>query len=127
MDPVTAAILTAIGAGAAKVGTTALTDAYEGLKAALRRRFGGESPVVRAVDDLEARPDSAARQAVVSEEVLAVAAHTDPEVEAAARRLLEQAGAAAAGAHVQQATGHHIAQADRAGHAEVHVAERPRD
>jgi hypothetical protein len=126
MDPVTAAILAAVAAGLAKgageVATKGVADAYKGLKSVLRRRFGGQSDIVKAVEDLEARPESKARQEVVREEVEAVRAPADAEVVAAAQRLLENIREMPGGeTHVQQAIGNYIAQADRGGHAEVHI------
>lgn len=126
MDPVTAAILAAVAAGLAKgageAATKAVADAYQGLKSLLRSRFGGRSSVVKAVEDLEARPESKARQEVVREEVEAAGAHADADVVAAAQVLLEHIREMPGGeTHVQQAIGNYIAQADRGGHAEVRV------
>ena len=63
MEPVTTAILAAIAAGAtAGVADTvknAIGDAYAGLKELLRRKFGGQSRMLEAVDRLEADPESA--------------------------------------------------------------------
>ena len=58
MDPVTfTAIVAALSAGVAtgvgKVVESAVVDAYQGLKATLRRRFGDDGDVVQAVDKLE--------------------------------------------------------------------------
>jgi hypothetical protein len=132
MDPVTAAIVAAIAAGLARgagnVGENLLGDAYSGLKGLLRRRFGGNSGVARAVDELEARPESDARRQVLAEEVKASGADRDDELLQAAKDLLERLQAQPGGAaHVQQAVGNYIAQADRSGHAEVRVNQPPGD
>jgi hypothetical protein len=57
VDPVTfTAIVAALSAGVAtgvgKVVESTVVDAYQGLKATLRRRFGDDSDVVQAVDKL---------------------------------------------------------------------------
>jgi hypothetical protein len=94
MDPVTVAIVAAVTAGAAKsagqVAEQVLVDAYEGLKALLRRKFGDQSRVVRAVGDLEEEPESDAYKAVLKEQVGKTGAAEDPDVRKAAEALLAQ-------------------------------------
>ena len=110
MDPVTAAIVAAVaalGAGMARsasdVGAQAVNDAYDGLKHVLKQKCGGEaSKVAKAVADVEAHPDSAGRQAVLSEEVVAAGAHQDPAVLVAVQALREQLLQAGAAVHVAQ-------------------------
>jgi hypothetical protein len=76
MDPITAAIVAAASAGAisglTEASKTAITDAYSKLKALLTKKFGGESDVVHAVNEVEAKPDSAGRKATLQEEVATV-------------------------------------------------------
>lgn len=110
MDPITAAILAALGAGAlkgvGKLGQDVLADAYEGLKKLLRRKFGDQSDVAQTVASLEDRPDSTARAAMVAEAVSDAKATDDPEVLAAAQALLEQIEKLPGGDKVvQQVTG----------------------
>jgi len=50
MDPITAAIVAGLAAGAGKVGSSTITDAYDGLKRLLTEKFGG-TKVVKAVTD----------------------------------------------------------------------------
>jgi hypothetical protein len=131
MEPVSAAILAAMAAGltsgAKDAVSGAVADAYGALKSLLRRRFGEDSRVSAAVDELEAQPASKARQAVVQEEIGSSGAAQDAELVAAARSLLDEIAKLPGGEqHVQQATGNYIAQADRAGTASVHVS-GPRD
>jgi hypothetical protein len=87
-------ILAVIGAGIARgaetVGEKLLVDAYNGLKTLLKKKFGGDSDVVRAVDDLEARPDSVARKGVLHEEITRAKAAEDPEIQKAAQAVLDQ-------------------------------------
>lgn len=126
MDPLSAAIIAAVTAGlvkgAGEVSQKVLVDGYQRLKSLLARRFGDRSEVVQAVQDLEARPDSAARRDVVVEEVQRSGAGSDEELLAAARDLLARIQEDPAhSSSVQQAIGSYIAQADRQGHAEVNV------
>ena len=88
MDPITAAIVAAVAAGAAKVGGQAVADAYAGLKALLKRKFGAESKVVKATEEVEANPQSKSRPATLSEEVTAAKVDQDPEILKAAEALL---------------------------------------
>jgi hypothetical protein len=90
MDPITAAIVAAVAAGAAKVGGQAIQDAYAGLKALLKRKFGAESKVVKATEEVEANPESKSRPATLSEEVMAAKADQDSEILKAAEALLAQ-------------------------------------
>jgi hypothetical protein len=86
------------------------------------RKFGEQSEVAKAVDGVEARPDSAGRKQTLAEEVAAARAERDPEVRQAAQALLEQLQAHPGGErHIQQATCSYIAQADRASTASVNV------
>jgi hypothetical protein len=127
VDPITfTAIVAALSAGVAtgvgKVVESAVVDAYQGLKATLRRRFGDDSDVVEAVDKLEQKPDSEARKALLQEEVEAAGVDRDPEVRKAAQDLLDRVEAQPNGEqHVQYARGSYIAQADRGSTAEVRV------
>jgi hypothetical protein len=92
MDPITAAIVAALTAGAVsgltETGKAAITDAYQALKGLLANKFGAGSQVVLAMDHLEAKPESAGRQGGLTEEIIAVQAERDQEVLAAASHLL---------------------------------------
>jgi len=126
MDPITMALVAAITAGAAagatKVGEQAIVDAYNSLKGLLVRKFGVESKVVKAVDNLEEEPDSAGQKAVVGEQVKKAQADQDAELQAAAEALLAKLKAQPGGEqHIQNAIGNYIAQADRGGTATVKI------
>lgn len=126
MDPITMALVAAITAGAAagvtKVGEQAIVDAYNSLKGLLVRKFGAESKVVKAVDNLEEEPDSAGQKAVVGEQVKKAQADQDAELQAAAEALLAKLKAQPGGEqHIQNAIGNYIAQADRGGKATVKI------
>ena len=92
MDPITGAIVAALAAGvvsgATEVGKKLLVDAYDALKAALKQKRGAESDLVQAVEKLEQKPDSEARQAVVAEEVTGAKLTADAELVKLAQALL---------------------------------------
>lgn len=116
MDPVTL-IVTALVAGAAKaVGKTAeqvVSDAYNGLKDLIKRKFGHDSTLASAVNVLEAKPNSADLQGVVKNQIEASKAGEDPEIKTAAQRLYDLIKAQPGGTELvnQIATGNYIAQA----------------
>lgn len=121
MDPVTVAIGTALVAGVTRVGQSTFDDAYHALKDMLIRKFGGQSEIAKAVDGLEARPDSAGRAATLQEEVVAAKADQDPDILAAARALLDQVKAQPGGQQfIQTVTGNLNAVAQSGGTATVH-------
>src|SRR5437879_4704555 len=110
MGPVTTAIIAALTVGATggltDTAKTAMSDAYQGVKALLAKKFGAKSAVVEAVTHLEAKPDSSARQQGVQEEVVATHAEQDNEVLALARHLLSLLPQAAPGAQIIQHVDH---------------------
>jgi hypothetical protein len=65
MDPITEAVVAALG----KLAEPAVRDTYDALKALIIRKFGPEADVTKAVATLEARPESAARQEFLAEEL----------------------------------------------------------
>ena len=86
---ITAAIASGATSAASDTAKKAIGDSYAGLKALLIKKFGGESPAVKAVKDLEADPDSKGYQMVVSEKLAKSSAHSDPEIVSSAQSLLE--------------------------------------
>lgn len=98
MDPITAAIVAALGT----LAEPAVKDAYAALKAVIARKFGAQAEVTRAVETLEARPDSAGRRAALEEEIAAAAAARDQEILRLAEALARQAQARSTTATVQQ-------------------------
>lgn len=93
MDPVTTAIIAAlvggVAAGTAEVGKQAIVDAYLGLRSLIAARFGTDSDVCLAIEDLERKPDSEGRQVTLKEEIRAASVETDAAVVAAAQQLLQ--------------------------------------
>jgi hypothetical protein len=130
MEPITAAIIAALTAGAISGVTDtakkAISDGYSGLKALIQKKFGSKTDVTDAIAKLEVKPDSPGRQQILAEELKAANASADPELLKAANSLLETIKALPQGEqHVQHATGIGIAQADRGSTATVSFAPPP--
>jgi hypothetical protein len=85
MDPITAAVLAALPA----LAVQGVRDAYDGLKAAIRRKWGADAPISKAIDSLESDPKSKAQAAVLEEKVGATKAIDDVEVAKALQTLLD--------------------------------------
>ena len=90
MNPITAAILAVLPALASDVVKAGVKDAYDGLKAVIRRKWGDAAPISKAITAVEKDPKSKAQAAVLEEKVGAVKASEDPEVVKALQQLLEQ-------------------------------------
>jgi hypothetical protein len=86
MDPISSAIIAAVS----RLAEPAVKDGYEGLKALLRKKFGSTGEIAKAVEKLEEKPASAARKALVEEEVVHAKADQDPEMVQAAHALVEK-------------------------------------
>ena len=87
MDPITAAIMAVLPALAADVVQSGVRDAYEGLKAVIRRKWGETAPISKVITAIEEDPKSKAQAAVLEEKVGSVKATEDIEV---ARALHQQ-------------------------------------
>jgi hypothetical protein len=90
MEPITAAILAVLPALASDVVKEGVKDAYDGLKAVIRRKWGDAAPISKAIAAVEEDPESKAQAAVLEEKVGAVKAAEDPEVATALHQLIEQ-------------------------------------
>jgi hypothetical protein len=110
MDPISAALIAAavagVTTGATEVGKTLLVDAYTALRDALKSKFGADSKVAKAADELNANPKSDSRRGVVKEEVTAAGVDKDPDLVALANALLEQLKAQPGGASIVQQIAH---------------------
>jgi hypothetical protein len=129
MEPI-AAIIAALSAGAASGATDvtkkAITDAYNGLKALIKRKFGDNKRVSDAIDSLQANPESEGRRLVLAEELNGVKAGAEPELLNAAQSLLELVRALPQGGqYIQSAQGTGIAQASGGSTASVTMAGTP--
>ncbi|MBV9689014.1 MAG: hypothetical protein JO202_04810 [Ktedonobacteraceae bacterium] len=110
IDPVSLALITALGAGVTNTITTAtqatLAAGYRALKDCLLTKIGLTYPEVgHALAKLEAAPASQARQAVLVEEVTTAQVPQDPQLMTLAQALLEKIEQTPAGSqlihHVQ--------------------------
>jgi prophage DNA circulation protein len=91
MEPISAAVIAAVQALASSDAVKAgVKDAYEGLKAVIRRKWGDAAPISKAITAIEEDPESKAQAAVLEEKVGAVKAADDTEVAQALRQLVEQ-------------------------------------
>jgi Arc/MetJ-type ribon-helix-helix transcriptional regulator len=127
MEPITfTAIVASLGMGVATGAGQAIGEnvikAYRNLVSSLKDKFGDNSEVVRSIENLKTKPDSAGRKQTLQEELEASGADQDPQVRQAAQELLDQLKTQPGGEqHIQNAMGSYIAQADRGSIAEVRV------
>ena len=104
MDPITTAIVVALPALASDIVSSAVKDAYAGLKSLIARKFGATGAVAKSLDDLEANPKSKGQAMVLSERVTEANAQADAEIVAAVKTLVEalaKANAAPPGVHIE--------------------------
>jgi hypothetical protein len=103
VDPITTAIVAALPALASDIVSSAVKDAYAGLKSLIARKCGAASAVAKSVDDLEANPKSKGQAMVLSEHVTQANAPADAEIMAAVHKLVEalKANAAPPNVHVE--------------------------
>ncbi|MCL6752885.1 hypothetical protein KBT16_18685 [Nostoc sp. CCCryo 231-06] len=87
MDPITTAIVTAVSTGLAK---DIVVGSYNAFKSALKKKFGDKSDLVNAVEQLEKKPDSEARKAIVQEEVTTAKVNDNPDILKLAEDLLDK-------------------------------------
>ena len=90
MDPISTTIFTALGVMGSEVIKSGVKDAYDALKAVIRRKWGESAPISKALAALEEDPQSKARAAVLEEKVGQVKATDDAEVAQALHKLIEQ-------------------------------------
>jgi len=90
MDPITTTILAALGVMGSEVIKSGVKDAYDNLKAVIRRKWGDTAPISKAIAAIEEDPTSKAQAAVLEEKVAAAKATGDAEVVQALHELVEQ-------------------------------------
>src|SRR6516162_3207080 len=90
MDTITTAILAVLGTIGSEVVKSGVKDAYDNLKAVIRRKWGETAPISKAITAIEEDPQSKAQAAVLEEKVAAVEATADAEVTQALHELVEQ-------------------------------------
>jgi hypothetical protein len=119
MEPVSI-ITTAITSALTELGKKSVADAYEQLKTAIKKRFGEEGELSKALVELEQKPGSAGRKLTLQEAVAELGVADVPEILDAARALLAQAQPGEK--RVQQIiSGNYNAQAEGGSSASVNV------
>jgi hypothetical protein len=92
MDPISL-VIAALAAGATAAlkdtASTAVTDAYAGLKGLIRRRFKADDDALMLLERAEAQPEG--KHASLAERLRATAAESDQELVDAARAVLIEA------------------------------------
>jgi len=94
MDPITVAIMSALSAGLTDL---MVKDAYEALKARIRKKFGDESKVVKAVSEVEQEPDFKPNQVTLAGRIEQEKASGDTELLRLAQDLQKALEKTAAG------------------------------
>lgn len=92
LDIVTLALVTGAGVSGTEVVKKATVEVYDKLKSKLLARFGKTNGITKAVEHLEAKPQSEARIAVVKEEVQEAGADKDKDLLELATELLGKNG-----------------------------------
>jgi hypothetical protein len=87
--PIVTALVTGAALAAKGVGSQAVRDGYLTLKAMTVNKFGNRGDVRDALVQVEKRPDSEARQAMLKEELQAAGADRDAELVRKAREFLD--------------------------------------
>jgi hypothetical protein len=89
MEPISL-ILSALVAGAAKTAGDVAQDAYDSLKALIKRKFEskGKSDSATILDKYEEKPEKT--KPLLEDELVEAGAHKDEEIIKAAQKLLEQ-------------------------------------
>jgi hypothetical protein len=118
MDPVSTAIITVLNTSISDV----VRDAYNALKRVLQKKFGKDSDMVDAVENLEKKPKSTGRQETLREEIESAKADQDEDILKAVRMLQAKIDQNHGGEkHSMNARGNYIAQADHGSTATVTV------
>ncbi|MDJ0577259.1 MAG: hypothetical protein QNJ65_19135 [Xenococcaceae cyanobacterium MO_234.B1] len=87
MDPISL-IIAALVAGAAKAAGDAAPDAYNGLKALIKRKFAGEAKAEMVLEEHETDPET--YEAPLKKKLAEAGADKDEEIIKAAQELLKQ-------------------------------------
>lgn len=93
MDPITTAIVAAltigVTTGVTKFGESVIVDAYNSLKNALQNKFGKDSKLIQAVNQLETEPNFKPNKSALAGRVAQSQADKDREILQAAKMLLD--------------------------------------
>jgi hypothetical protein len=86
MDPITLAITGAL----ANLGVEVISDAYIALKAVLQEKYGVDSKLAGAVEELENEPDFKPNQDALAGRVAQAKADQDPDIQKMVETLLAE-------------------------------------
>ena len=127
MEPITAtalisasvAVATAVASGVSK---HLIKDGYDALKDLIKKRFGAEDDLVKAIDLVESDPNDENMHKVLHKRVEQSGAEEVPEIlekaEELAKLVQQQSGGESV---IQNAQGNYIAQANNNSTATVHI------
>ena len=95
MGAISTAIMAALASKAAAGGgpETTLRERYQALKEALQNKYGPDSDLIQALEQLEHKPASSGRMQVLKEEIVAAKADDDDELMALAHTILDEISA----------------------------------
>lgn len=85
MDPITLAITGALG----NLGVQVINDAYQALKAALQDKYGIDSKLAGAVEELESEPDFKPNQNALAGRIAQEQVADDPQIQQLTQVLIE--------------------------------------
>jgi len=87
-NAIVAALSAGVPAGATGTAKSAIADAYQSLKSLIKKKFGHDSSAGRAIDNLEAQPDSDPWKQILTVELKTADSTSDTELVFAAQSLL---------------------------------------
>lgn len=117
-DAITKALEVGAATGLTAISKTVIGDAYSSLKSLINAKLGASSESAKAIEALEAKPDSNGRQETLTEELTSIRIATDAEVVSAVQNLLQLIrGLPPNGSTMQIGHGTGIAQASHGGSA----------
>lgn len=100
MDPITTAIIASL----AKLSEPVIKDSYNALKNLIVNKVGKGHDLVKAVEDVERKPDSGGRKETLREEIATSKVDQDEEILNVANALIEKLTAQAGGSQIIQQT-----------------------
>jgi len=119
MDPITTAIVAALAAGVTQ-GTVA--DAYNGVKQLIKTKFENKNDFIVAIDKLEQKPQSNARQMELQEQIEENNLDKHTDIVELAKKLIDELNKSSDNEkHIMQAKGKFVAQADHGSTANVTI------
>jgi hypothetical protein len=126
MDPITASIVATLAAGVlsgtARISENLVYNAYQSLRNLLEKKHGSESDLLKAIRNLESKPESVGRRTTLQEEIVSTKSDQDPEIVQAAQALLDHLNESSdKRIQGQIAEGSFIAQADHGSSASVNI------